>query len=435
VRRSRLTGPALAIVAAAGLVGVPGTAARAADPCTSATSVVVHLPDRSIHTVSASTLCDESDVFDTQYVTRAVPGRAHDQMSPYVAQGTSIRALLDDLSPSVDPSSVSFVAIPRADGTWTTLDRADIGDPSDFAGNLLPVLVANGNLMNYYRPLYPDRDDVNAPDAVTSPTNGTIEVDVHSGSLLSVSADASRSATRRGQPVRFAAHVSNPPPSSQPLSYSWTFGDGATATGPTVTHAFSSDGTYDAQVTVTGSDDSGGVSNQIAETVGVPPPKSGHHGQGTGSSHHPHAPSTGPETGGGTRAGGRPTHHATDGHADSGKSAGGGAGDGRLRLRLTLPPTSSTVTPPAGPGQQPQLASQSPEVQGRLIGPPTVLSAEETRPAHLATAVAAGLGTGRRVGVGVGIAAGFLALFSLGVIRELGWSMPRRRRSSPGPRP
>jgi hypothetical protein len=416
------------IAAAAALVGVSGSAARATTGCESGASAVVHLPDGSVQTVSASALCDEADVFDTQYFTRGSDHKVH--QSPYIATGTSIHTLLEDLAPAVDPSSVGFVDIQRADATWTTLDPADLADPSDFADDLLPVLVVNGDLIDYYRPLYPDPDDVNAEDAVVSPANGAIDVDVHSGSLLTVNADANRSTAAPGRIVRFDARVSDPPASSQPLSYAWTFGDGATATGADVTHAFTTNGTYDAQVTVTGNDDSGGVSEQIAETIGTAPPKTGHHGHGTGSSHQPHAPSTGPPAGNGTRAGGRPSHHTASGHAATGQPSEPGGGGSRPRVSLRpLPATQLTRNPP---GQQPRLASRQAEVHGQLIGPGTVLSAHETSPVHLATAVAAGAGVGRRIGIGAAVSAVLLALLGLGAVRELGWSLPRGRRSERG---
>ena len=52
-------------------------------------------------------------------------------------------------------------------------------------------------------------------------------------------------------------------------SYAWTFGDGATGTGPTVTHAYAAGGTYDVTLTVT---DNKGASTNLTKQVIVTPP-------------------------------------------------------------------------------------------------------------------------------------------------------------------
>jgi PKD repeat protein len=54
-----------------------------------------------------------------------------------------------------------------------------------------------------------------------------------------------------GQAITFVATATDPDPGDSPLAYSWSFDDGATATGPSANHAFAMAGTHSGTVTVT----------------------------------------------------------------------------------------------------------------------------------------------------------------------------------------
>ena len=71
-----------------------------------------------------------------------------------------------------------------------------------------------------------------------------------------------------GQTVSFAGSASG---GTQPYSYSWTFGDGGTASGRSVTHSYQAAGSYNVVLTVT---DAPGQTANSAQTVTVsnPPP-------------------------------------------------------------------------------------------------------------------------------------------------------------------
>jgi PKD repeat protein len=53
------------------------------------------------------------------------------------------------------------------------------------------------------------------------------------------------------------------------MSYAWTFGDGGTGSGPTLTHAYSAGGAYTVTLAVT---DNGGATSTHTATVVVSPP-------------------------------------------------------------------------------------------------------------------------------------------------------------------
>ena len=83
--------------------------------------------------------------------------------------------------------------------------------------------------------------------------SGTLQADpwvavAPEGSPLAVTASASPALTDPGVTVTFHATATN---SAGTTSYAWTFGDGATGTGASPTHAYAAPGTYSAEVTAT----------------------------------------------------------------------------------------------------------------------------------------------------------------------------------------
>jgi len=76
-----------------------------------------------------------------------------------------------------------------------------------------------------------------------------------------------------GQAVSFVGTASG---GTSPYGYSWSFGDGSRRTGSTVTHAYSSAGTFTVALTVndTGSPRQSAMSRQTVMVVASPPPPS-----------------------------------------------------------------------------------------------------------------------------------------------------------------
>jgi PKD repeat protein len=101
-------------------------------------------------------------------------------------------------------------------------------------------------------------------DSVGQSVHQTLTLTVTQGPT--VSGSATPSTTDTGLPVAFDATVTGGIP---PYSVGWAFGGGASATGPSVSHAFTLPGAW--RVTVWGNDSAGGVSEQ-SFTVQVQPP-------------------------------------------------------------------------------------------------------------------------------------------------------------------
>ena len=87
---------------------------------------------------------------------------------------------------------------------------------------------------------------------------------------------------RKGQSVEFNASSSYDVDGSI-VSYAWNFGDGSTASGVTVTHSYSSAGTYTVKLTVTDNDGDSNISTvkiTVKTSVTAPPPAGGGAGGG-----------------------------------------------------------------------------------------------------------------------------------------------------------
>ena len=96
-------------------------------------------------------------------------------------------------------------------------------------------------------------------DGYTDTASLTVEVEESSGGggdgggAPTASFTVNRSTVNVSEVVAFNGSASSDP-DGQSLTYSWEFGDGATATGENVTHSYSSNGSYLANLTVTDPD-------------------------------------------------------------------------------------------------------------------------------------------------------------------------------------
>ena len=232
-----------------------GAAPAAAEP-----GVLLHLSGGGDRFFDADELDRLRDVPPTDYLLRAGPGDAGQTQT---LSGTSVRRLVSSAYPIDQAGFVRFV---RADGTWATLTRAELGDPPPFQDGLFPLVFVDSVGTRYFRPVRDDRDG-NARDNLSTRSDSPLEGWVQTGRVLSVTAEGDPGQVDPGDTVTFRAEVTSTLPNEQ-VTIRWTFGDGASATGSSVTHAYGSQGAYDALATVSGSRDSGGTSDLVRVRVG-----------------------------------------------------------------------------------------------------------------------------------------------------------------------
>ena len=108
----------------------------------------------------------------------------------------------------------------------------------------------------------------------------TVQIKLHSGALLVVQAAAPPSPVAVGQRMSVSGAATGALP-GETLSYRWNFDDGTGAATPDASHAYQVPGTYEAYLSVTGDQDSIGISAPVPIVVGKAPQGPNRKGGGT----------------------------------------------------------------------------------------------------------------------------------------------------------
>jgi PKD domain-containing protein len=404
----------------------------AAPPAAAEPGVLLHLSGGGDRFFDADELTRLRDIPPTDYLLRAGPGDAGQTVT---LSGTSVRRVVSSAYPIDQAGFVRFV---RADGTWATLTRDELDDPSPFQGGLFPLVFVDSVGTRYFRPVRGD-GDANARDNLSTRSGNPLEGWVQTGRVLSVSADADPGQADPGEAVTFRATAAGALAGEQ-LSIRWSFGDGASATGSSVTHSYGSQGAYDALATVTGSRDSGGTSDLVRVRVG-----DGQRAPGPGApsgEQNPNGPGGGPSEGG------------PNGKPGGAGGNGDGSGDGKPGGSPDREPANSTPEPasptgsaeavqaaptPGTPAQDSTRAGNgrrdepgSTTAGGQLVrglllaarGAPSTVEQQRVAPA---AAAAAKIGDAHPLALPLGSAT-LLALMALGAWREATWVRGRGSR-------
>lgn len=414
---------ALAIAAGTLVAGL--ASAGPSDAQTGAAAVVIHADGQDL-TVTTGELENGYDVRDRDYALRSQDG--HEEPLLHITAAASVRRVLD--LAGVNPDSVGFVETRRGDGTYATLDRADVSSSPPFADGP-PVVFVDGPSIRYLRPVR-GQTDSNASDNLATQTGAPLELTVHSGNLLDVDATASDLEIDQGETVSFSATASGAA-DGESVSFAWDFDDGAVEPGASVTHSFTAEGTYEVIARATGDRDSAGTSALLRVIVGEPPPaEGGLPGGGTGDDDDlPDGHEHGDGPGGNGHGDG-----AGDGRGDDGRGGGsegdGGSGDGGDTVPPGATPLPTGAITPAGapiPDTDPSDGQAAPEdeagsrddegddyerVAGRLLS--AAVPAALVTPASAEPAVARP--PEKKVWSGAGLLVGTLALVLAGAALE-----------------
>ncbi len=361
----------------------PGAGPIGGDAST-AGGVNVHITqNNSVMWCSAAVIEANSDIANgTNYPLRST---SQSPSANPVSNAISVSKLLT--LAGLNPPTVNHTQLMRQSGSWSILETADLTDPSArFEGGLAPIFWINGSETQYLRPLR-GPSDTNGNDAIVASNGSPLDVYVYSGPLLKVSGRATPSKAGIKQAVTFTARVSNRSPRDGALTYRWSFQDGATATGPTVTHRYVVAGAWYPVVTVQGAgNDSGGASPPIPVSVGATPVGAGAGKPGGGNPNRLSSPG-GPVNSQGKTPNAAPTNNPSQSsgsqpssHPQSPTSPGGSPSPSASRQPSTTPAPSSkrSKVKPAGVPrrrtgvsghQRPlvRLAPEAPVVKGRLI--------------------------------------------------------------------
>jgi len=268
------------------------------------------------------------------------------------------------------PDALSFVSIERPNGSLALLGRADLADPAPFPDGP-PIVWMDAGGARYLRPLR-GPGDANATDNVDI-TGGDLVVRVQQGPLLVVRARADHHRAPAGRALHLSAEVVSGAAPGTALRFTWRFGDGRSASGQAVSHAFDEPGVYEAVATVSGADDSGGASQPLRITVGRPPKARGDTGGGTADRRR--APAQGREQGG------------ADENAAPAPAAPKAAAPNPNTATATAPRAAPPATSPrrsARPRRTPQPAAPAPAAPKPAESKPAARAPARTPPARRA---------------------------------------------------
>ena len=236
----------LRILVAVFLLALPAGSVVAAD-----SSVVLHLLGRTVGIQQGN--LPAPDVPANTYTVRGEK-RSKKVNTPAAISMTALFA-----SQGAQLSQYKFVQVRRPDLSYLYL-------PADTDAI---VWADSDGSTHFLRPL-DGKKDKNVTDVFKLDPGKPLVMTARTGKLLLVVLKTSTTQAEKGQEITFSATVTGEK-KNEKLTYTWRFGDGQTGDGQNVKHTYDSTGRYNVFVSVTGSDDSAGSSDEVRITIGNPP--------------------------------------------------------------------------------------------------------------------------------------------------------------------
>jgi hypothetical protein len=436
MRRAPLSRALLVALALCGALAVPLlSVASATTPgtCNSpGPCLVVQLPNGDADYLDSDAINSAAQAAIAANAPNAVSQVQYDfsngKPGQYVVTGLSVNAVMHNLLTPQVLSQVTFaeVTVPGTEGSSSFLTGgqapSNLSAPSNYLGpptpGLLPVFFVNGTVVDYERPLLNENDSAFADDT-QSLQNGPIDLSIHTGPLLTVTAHASISASKVakiGQPITFTS--SSQGDTVMP-TFTWTINGDVVSHQQDFTHKFTGVGSYEIQVSAAGSDDSAGQSAPLFVTVGTAHYKGSPKPGGTPTPTPSVTPTPSPT----------PTPTPTGSHSGPATTASSPTGSSTSGSPASVAPVNARPTTDnrAANGQQ--------IVHGRVIAQTVALL---TLPHAAPSQNAVGVSPDARVSIGwratalVASIVAIMLLFAAGAARELRWG--KRLRSVVRPR-
>lgn len=193
------------------------------------------------------------------------------------AQGRNVSIVLTGGSNSTAPTAAFTFspAVPTLqepvtlDATTTTDEGSQCGDACTYTWDMGGEATVTGRVISYrFRAVRTYAVTLTATDSTGSSGKTTQSVGVTTGSEPVAAFTSSPANPGQFEAVQFNASTSRAGAGTGRtiVSYAWKFGDGATASGATASHAYSVVGTYQVSLTVT---DSVGLTNTVTNPITI----------------------------------------------------------------------------------------------------------------------------------------------------------------------
>jgi hypothetical protein len=199
----------------------------------------------NMHGVSG--ICSTSIPLGDKYLSSLVPNILNSQT--FTTQRSALFVVFDEgngYCPLNNSSQDCMYAVWAGRGTKTGLVTSNLYDHYSFT----KTIEVNWNLASL----------------ASNDASATAMTEFFASTALSASFAFSPASPTPSQTITFTATASG---GTSPYAFNWSFGDGATGTGNPATHAYSTNGTYNAQLVV---DDASGTTTTVSHSVLVTQP-------------------------------------------------------------------------------------------------------------------------------------------------------------------